>query len=163
MPKPTGPQFKDIAEARSFVESLPDEGGPYASRKSPGFLNQTTTKALMKAVGIRQWPIEHPYEYREYSPGDQGSSYITKDEPLNTTQKRLHMGTLKRYLKGDVPEFDTISFAPEDEVPYNPDILYTDRGDRWIDEGHHRIVTSRLNEHSSIDVNAGSLYKRRRR
>ena len=161
MPKPTGPQFKDIAEARAFVESLPDEGGPHALERSPGFLNQPTTKAIMKTVGIRQWPIDHPADYREYSPGDQGESYVRRDEPLNTTQKHLHMKTLKRYLKGDVPEFDP-AFEGE-EVPYNPDILYTDRGDLWIDEGHHRIVTSRLNEHLDIDVNAGSLYKRRRR
>ena len=166
MPAPNGPQFRDISEARSFVESLPDRGGPYAREDNPTILNKPTTRALMRAVGIRSWPINHPSDYREYNPGDQGKSYVTRDEPLHTTQDYLHMGTLKRYLKGDIPEFHP-DWEPdheddfENDVPYHPDVLETHNNRRWIDEGHHRIVTSRLNEHPNIDVNLGSYYRRK--
>lgn len=167
MPAPNGPQFRDISEARSFVESLPDRGGPHALPDNPVFLNKPTTRALMRTVGIRTWPIDHPSEYREYSPRE-GTGTISRDETLNTTQDHLHMGTLKRYLRGDIPEMHP-DWEPdheddfENDVPYDPDVLYTERGDAWIDEGHHRIVTSRLNEYPNIDVTVGSYNRRRRR
>lgn len=159
MPKPNGPQFKDVNEARKFVESLKLTDIEHLAPKTPQFLNEQTTRALMKTVNIRQWPLQNPVgDIRETTSHD-GTTTIYPHETLHTSQRHLHLPTLQKYLKGDIPEYDEM-YAP-DEVPYNPEVLYDPHGNMWIDEGHHRIVTSRLNEHSYQDAYAGNIWEKK--
>lgn len=63
-----------------------------------------------------------------------------------TSQRHLHVPTLKRYAQGDVPKLDPDYDIDESEgphIPYEPE-TYHHGGEEWVAEGHHRIVASRL-------------------
>lgn len=79
---------------------------------------------------------------------------ITDRETLRTSQDYLHRPTLARYIVEGAPEMDP-DYEHED-VPYRPEVFtFGKRGHQWIDEGHHRIVASRLRGDSSIKVTQG--------
>jgi hypothetical protein len=63
----------------------------------------------------------------------------------HTSQGHLHVPTLNRYARGDIPEYDEdyASDEGESDVPYEPE-TYEYGGKTWIAEGHHRIVADRL-------------------
>jgi hypothetical protein len=56
-----------------------------------------------------------------------------------TSQRHLHVPTLKRYAQGDIPERDP-DYGWEGYVPEH----YHHGGSQWLAEGHHRVVTERL-------------------
>jgi hypothetical protein len=69
------------------------------------------------------------------------------DDVLYTSQSHLHVPTLNRYARGDIPEFDS-DYDYDDEpgtsdVPYEPE-TYQHQGKTWVAEGHHRIIAQRL-------------------
>lgn len=154
------PQFKSVQEARAFVESLQPKSGLHRQKGNREFLDTQTTRALMKAVNIRSWPLQdHVGDIRDLDMGH-GQSVVRPHETLHTTQSHLHVPTLQKYLKGDIPEHDPL-YAP-DEVPYHPEVAYDEHGNPWIEEGHHRLVTSRLNEYPFQEVYTGSVSPKRR-
>ena len=159
MPAPDGPQFKDVHEARAFVESLQPKSGLHRQKGNREFLNTQTTRALMKAVNIRSWPLQDPVsDIRNVDMGLDESN-VRPHETLHTTQSHLHVPTLQKYLKGDIPEHDPL-YEP-DEVPYHPEVAYDEHGNQWIQEGHHRLVASRLNEIPWQEVYTGSIGRKR--
>lgn len=107
-------------------------------------------RTVFKAANIRSWPIEDPPSmFREYGIEDYG--VISQNETLNTAQNYLHAPTLRKYIKGNVPE----KHPDYGNADYLPEVLETVRGSKWIDEGHHRIVASRLRGDPDIKVYQG--------
>jgi hypothetical protein len=79
---------------------------------------------------------------------------LQRHETLRTSQGYLHRPTLAKYIVEGAPEMDPD--YPGEEVPYHPDVFsFGDRGNQWIDEGHHRITASRLRGDSSLTANLG--------
>lgn len=115
---------------------------------SPGLIVGNDARTVMKAAGIRSWPVkDHPEAYSGGSGEDPGS--VSDMETLHTRQAHLHGPTMRRFMAGDVPEFDP-EHAPHD-VEYRPEIT-THKDRSWIQEGHHRIAASRLRGDGSIDT-----------
>lgn len=121
-----------------------------------GIIQGDQAKAVFKAANIRQWPlVEHATRQREG--WTEYSDTVYPHETLHTTQDYLHAPTLKKYMEEGPPEFDP-EYGDE-EREYRPEVLETERGTKWIDEGHHRLVASRLNRDYSTKVWGGPLKK----
>jgi hypothetical protein len=130
--------------------------------RSNDVLRGADARTVFKAANIRSWPMQDmPTQIREGWSREYQDS-ISPDETLHTAQQHLHAPTLKKYLAGDVPETDP-EYDYEDNpepVPYLPETVVSESGRRWIDEGHHRIVASRLRGDVSTDVWGGPLFAR---
>jgi len=121
---------------------------------APGVIDGADARTVMNAANIRSWPVMfHP---EAYSGGaGENPSRVTDDEVLHTRQSHLHGPTLRRYMAGDVPKYDP-DYDYEDapgssDVEYRPEItMHKDR--LWVQEGHHRIIASRLRGDSRIST-----------
>lgn len=70
---------------------------------------------------------------------------LYRDEPLYTTQEHFGTRGVRHYV--DNPESLTTSASAD-----KPHIFSDDDGAFWINEGHHRIIASRLRGEPYIDV-----------
>lgn len=123
------------------------------NRSGEKLIKGSDVKKVFRAVGIRSWPLEElvtESEKREFGLERQGS--IRHDEPLNTMQTYLHGPTVRKYMKNP-PSKDPHSPGE----PYLPWVYKAPRGSKWIEEGHHRIVASRLRGDTSTDVYEGYI------
>ncbi|NBX51274.1 hypothetical protein EBT25_15455 [bacterium] len=110
-------------------------------------------RKVFRAVNIRFWPMkEMPTSgHREYGLESEGS--VSRDEMLNTAQSHLHGPTVQKYMTEGAPEED-----PDYEGRrYLPEVYTSLRGRKWIDEGHHRLVASRLRGDYSAETYEGYL------
>ena len=114
-------------------------------------------KHIMQRANIRQTPPlpqepgdppEWEGHYLEEAPhvlhgyhDEPQPGYRPHHEELWTSQSHLHMPTLAKYARGDIPEHDPD--YGEEHVPYQPE-TYEHEGKRWIYEGHHRTIATRL-------------------
>jgi hypothetical protein len=87
---------------------------------------------------------------REYGLESRGG--VHRGETLNTAQSHLHGPTVRKYMKNP-PEENP--HAPGE--PYLPEVYQTARGSKWIGEGHHRIVASRLRGDYGTEVYEGYI------
>lgn len=157
MPRPNGPQWDAFgpepiqSQAFMTINRVADSS---TDDWHSGVMNPQDTKKVMRAANIRLWPLkDHASMQREG--WTEYESTVHPHETLHTTQTYLHAPTIRKYMTEGSPETD-----PEyNDRPYNPEILTTERGTRWIGEGHHRLVASRLNKEWSRDVYEGPLLK----
>jgi hypothetical protein len=121
-------------------------------KRSKGMIEGSDAQKVFKAVGIRSWPMEEmPISSgREYGLESRGG--VHRGETLNTAQSHLHGPTVREYMKNP-PEENP--HAPGE--PYLPEVYQTTRGSKWIDEGHHRIVASRLRGDYGTEVYEGYI------
>jgi|KBSMisStaDraftv2_1062788.scaffolds.fasta_scaffold73176_4 hypothetical protein len=133
-------------------------------RRPGGVLTRDAVKTIYRATNIRSWPLkDHPeYEGNDYkgtpSPGFPDTNTmdsVRHDEPLHTSQAHLHGPTLERYMHEGAPETEFVNGEEDWEVPYSPDVTEDRHGNTWINEGHHRMVASRLRGDYSTDVYKG--------
>jgi hypothetical protein len=122
-------------------------------KRSKGMIEGDDARKVFKAAGIRSWPlVEMPTgSNREHGLEKEGS--VSSRETLNTAQDYLDGPTVQQYLSEGAPEMDR--HYPERR--YIPEVYETTRGSKWIDEGHHRIVASRLRGDPHTDVYEGYL------
>lgn len=157
MPRPHGPQWDAFgpeplkSQALGIINKTADAA---SDDWRSGIIQGADAKKVMKAANIRQWNLsDHATSIREG--WTEGEENVWTHEPLNTTQQYLHAPTIRKYMTVGAPEKD-----PEDsERDYLPEVLRTEKDTPWIDEGHHRIVASRLNDERSFRAYTGPLYK----
>lgn len=123
------------------------------NRSGEELIKGLDVKKVFRAVGIRSWPLEElPTESDKREFGLERQSSIRHDEPLNTMQTYLHGPTVRKYMKN--PPSKDPHFPGE---PYLPEVYTAPRGSKWIEEGHHRIVASRLRGDADTDVYEGYI------
>ena len=67
-------------------------------------------------------------------------------------QNYLHGPTVRKYMKN--PPATNPKYPRE---LYLPQVYKAPRGSKWIEDGHHRIVASRLRGDTSTDVYEGYI------
>lgn len=108
-----------------------------------GFITGQSARDIYRAANIRMWPERTaPHLGRSEGnivqdsdtyTGEPKVSDVDPGETLHTSQQHLHGPTLRSLM--------TSERGPED----HPVSVYESRrGHTWIEEGHHRIVASRL-------------------
>jgi hypothetical protein len=122
-------------------------------KRSKGVIEGDDARKVFKATNIRSWPLEEMPTSggRDYGLESEGS--VSSRETLNTAQDYLDGPTVQQYMSKGAPEIDP--HYPDRK--YLPEVYETVRGSKWIDEGHHRIVASRLRGDSHTDVYEGYL------
>lgn len=118
-----------------------------------GWIKGNDARTIFRAANIRSWPMRESPSMTGRDFGLEEEGGIHPDEVLNTAQGHLHGPTLRKYMTEGAPEMDP---AYEDRK-YLPEVLTSARGRKWIDEGHHRIVASRLRGDRGTDVYEGYL------
>lgn len=159
MPKPTGPQFRDAfgddpiySRALMAINKAADAANPKDWHS--GLLTGDALKTVHQAANIRHWNLsDAPSQIRQG--WTQYTEHIPDKEILHTSQDYLHAPTLRKYMTEGAPEMD----PDYDDREYLPEILHTEAGTPWIDEGHHRIVASRLRGDWRTKVYGGPLMK----
>ena len=143
----------DQQEALEKVRALPGEPD------RPNMVSGEPVKRLMAEHGI----VVHasaPHIDAEIQPQYEGSASFYPHEELHTSQNHLWKPALENYIKHGHEHLCHPDYEHEDEtseteddhhehyhIPYRPQI-YTHGDNDWIDEGHHRILASRmLGEH----------------
>lgn len=122
-------------------------------KSSEGLIQGSDVQKVFKAVGIRPWPLEElPTESDKRESGLEKQSSIRHNEPLNTIQNYLHGPTVREYMKN--PPKNHPDYRGE---PYLPEVYKAPRGSKWIEEGHHRIVASRLRGDSDTEIYEGYI------
>ena len=111
---------------------------------TPDVIEGSAARSVFRAVNIRSWPVAStPPEDMGVNPIGEGSpSSLRHDETLHTRQSHLHTPTLRRYMTGDTPASDP-DYSHDPDIGYHPGVV-RDRSKLWVDEGHHRLVASRL-------------------
>lgn len=126
---------------------------------SEGVLSGPDARSVFRQANIRSWPIsDSPEKYDDETGSWDGPSFTSASETLHTRQAHLHAPTLRRYMAGDVPKFDRDYEDEEtgDAPGYHPTVLHH-KSRKWIEEGHHRLIASRLNaEYGTSTWNAYS-------
>lgn len=125
---------------------------------TPPVVHGPTARRIMRAANIRSWPIDSmasDYKGDTFDMnGSRGS--LSAHEVVNTAQSHLHIPTLRKYIGYDEPETDE-----DTGLAYNPEVAYNlDTGRIWMDEGHHRMVASRLRGDLSREVWSGTFRMR---
>lgn len=128
-----------------------------------GVLSGPHARAVLRAANIRSWPIhDQPEVYANETGSWEGPNFTRATETLHTRQAHLHGPTLRKYMAGDVPTHDVDYADDEGNMPgYHPTVVHH-LGRKWIDEGHHRLIASRLNEEhgtATWDAYSGTPYR----
>lgn len=124
---------------------------------SEGAIHGAEAKEVFRAANIRPWRLGQggtAFDRPAASGVGEQRSTLPHHETVHTSQTHLHAPTLRKYIAGEVPEFDE-DYASEDrpsDVRYHPEVGMTERGNRWMLEGHHRLVASRLRGDYSSDI-----------
>jgi hypothetical protein len=128
------PQQFDLAQVGGLHPSL---GGSQV----PEVIKGPVARHVMHEAGIRQTKrgVDAPHiALSGYEEGSRQYSYPHGE--VMTSQRHLHVPTLKKYATEGPPEHDPDwSF----ETPYHPE-HYHHGGTQWLAEGHHRVVAKRL-------------------
>jgi hypothetical protein len=123
-------------------------------KTSRGLIKGDDARTVFRAANIRSWPMEDSPVGSGRAYGIESEGGVTSDEVLHTSQGHLHGPTIRKYMQdGGVPEED-----PHNEGrKYLPEVLTSARGHKWIDEGHHRLVASRLRGDFGTETYEGYL------
>ena len=160
MPRPNGPQWSD-----SFGNEPQRAIALGIVNKAEGSLNPEQTKYVFRAANIRQWPIDQlTFDNYDRSPdGEYG--YVEPSDVLHTNQTSLYAPAIRDYMEynpADRPPDENEEIEDEDGDSYFPDlpeVIDSERGKPWIEEGHHRLVASRLMQKPEAWVAVGSMRK----
>ena len=119
-------------------ESLQDERG---------FIHGDLARQIYRKANIRQWASDTaPHLGRSegnivYDPdwrtNEVEVEHIHPSEILHTSQQHLHGPTLAKLMTTE-----------RSGVDHPVQVYESRRGHRWIEEGHHRLVASRLQDES---------------
>jgi hypothetical protein len=122
-----------------------------------GFIHGQAARQTFRQANIRMWtPQSAPHLGRSegnivYDPhwmtGEPATSDIRPSEELHTAQQHLHGPTLSALMTNRNYE--------QEEHPVQ--VYESRRGHTWIEEGHHRLVASRL-QHFSEGAQYGREY-----
>jgi hypothetical protein len=126
-------------------------------QRSKGVIRGKEAQTVFRAANIRSWPMGDSANIIRNGWVEEEST-VPKSETLHTSQGHLHAPTVRRYMDGDIPEFDP-DYEGDFSHRYLPEIMRTERNTPWINEGHHRLVASRLNDYSDEEVWQGPLFK----
>jgi hypothetical protein len=124
-------------------------GGQFAHLQDErGFIHGQAAREIFRQANIRMWPERSaPHLGRSegnivYDPdwrtGEPETSDIRPGHVLHTAQQHLHGPTLASLLANR--DYET------EEHPVQ--VYESRRGHTWIEEGHHRIVASRLQRYT---------------
>jgi hypothetical protein len=115
-----------------------------AHQDERGFIHGQAARNIFRQANIRMWPersaphLGRSEGYIAYDLNMGGYAPKTTDvrphETLHTSQQHLHGPTLTSLLASRDPE--------KEEHPVQ--VYESKRGHTWIEEGHHRLVASRL-------------------
>lgn len=160
MPRPNGPQWRD-----AFGDEPQRAIALGIVNKAEGSLTPEQTKYVFRAANIRQWPIDQlTFDNYERS-ADEGYAYVEPDDVLHTNQSSLYAPAIRDYMQSnpaDNPPED-YDYSDEDDddrgFPYLPEVIDSERGKPWIEEGHHRLVASRLMQNPQAWVATGTMRK----
>jgi hypothetical protein len=113
-----------------------------------GFIHGQAAREIFHQANIRMWPeqsaphlgrsegnIAYDLNMGGYAPK---TTDVRPHETLHTSQQHLHGPTLASLLVNRDPE--------KEEHPVQ--VYESRRGHTWIEEGHHRIVASRLQRYT---------------
>jgi hypothetical protein len=143
----------------STVLSL-DQLGEHIARhqNERGFIEGRAARQIFRSANIRQWPERSaPHLGRSegnivYDPdwmtGEPNRSEVRPHETLHTSQQHLHGPTLMSLVT-----------ARRDEEEHPVQVYSSRRGHQWIEEGHHRLVASRLQGYGE-EAEIGQEYHR---
>lgn len=122
-------------------------------KRSKGMIEGEDARTVFRAANIRSWPMKEmpTYTGREYGLESEGG--VSSGETLHTAQSHLHGPTVKEYMTKGAPEED----PDYEDRKYLPEVYESLRGRKWIDEGHHRLVASRLRGDFGTEVYEGYL------
>lgn len=122
-------------------------------RRSKGLIKGSDARTVFRAANIRSWPMEEMPTSGGRDWGLEAEGGVSSSETLHTAQSHLHGPTVREYMKDGGPEEDP-------DYPgrkYLPEVLESARGHKWIDEGHHRLVASRLRGDYGTEVYEGYI------
>lgn len=129
------PQQFDLARHMGLHPSL---GGSQV----PEVITGRVARHVMHEADIRQTKrgVDAPHIALS---GNEGGSreYSYPRGEVMTSQRHLHVPTLKEYSTTGPPEHDPD--FPRQQFPYQPE-HYHHGGTQWLAEGHHRLVAERL-------------------
>lgn len=163
MPRPNGPQWRD-----AFGDEPQRAIALGIVNKAEGSLTPEQTKYVFRAANIRQWPIDQLTFDNYERTADEGHGYVEPDDVLHTNQSGLYAPAIRDYMQSnpaDTPpeehEEDTDNEYGDGDnyFPYLPEVIDSERGKPWIEEGHHRLVASRLMRKPQAWVAAGTMRK----
>lgn len=148
--------------SRQFDKVLNREQAKEAvlSGNLPDVVQGDTARSIMRAANVRSWPIQEMASQikAQTTRSGEGESlgYLTPSTTVHTAQSHLHLPTLRKYINYDEPETD-----PDTGLDYHPTVLHNQQtGSVWMDEGHHRLIASRLRGDLSREVWSGSFRPR---
>lgn len=132
------PQQFDLAQHFGVHPSL---GGSQV----PEVITGRTARHVMHQADVIQTKrgVDAPHIATGYDFGETYEQGYPRGRVM-TSQRHLHVPTLRRYGQGDIPTHD--EWPDEEGVysnPYHPE-TYEHGGTEWLLEGHHRTVASRL-------------------
>jgi hypothetical protein len=142
-----GPQFDPYREPDIF-----EEAGLHPSLQGqwPEQAKGRMAQHIMARAGIRQTKrgVDAPHIVDWGSVGEYERGY-PKGE-VWTSQRHLHLPTLRHYMRGNVPEYDPdVDYDikhghHEGEREFYDPETYEHGGKTWLAEGHHRTIARRL-------------------
>lgn len=122
-------------------------------KRSRGVIEGDDARKVFRAANIRSWPMEEMPTTTGREFGLESEGGVSSGEVLNTAQSHLHGPTVRKYMTEGAPEED-----PDYEGrKYLPEVYESRRGRKWIDEGHHRLVASRLRGDYGTETYEGYL------
>lgn len=90
----------------------------------------------------KDWLVDAPHLVSGYHNAPE-YGYRPHHEELWTSQDTLHAPTLKKYAQGNIQKPQHEDFGDDIDPHYEPE-TYEHQGKRWLYEGHHRTVATRL-------------------
>ena len=125
-------------------------------KRSKGVIEGADAKTVFRAANIRSWPMEEMPTMGGRHHGIESEGSVSSGETLHTAQSQLHAPTVRKYMTEGAPATDP-SYGNEIDNRYLPEVLSSERGRKWVDEGHHRLVASRLRGEPSTEVYKGYI------
>jgi len=142
-----------------FRDRLSDLGLSHVAERDSQYIQGRELSGIFDRTGIVQRSASpgdidlDPWHQHGY---DDTPRELSSSEPLRTSQTHLVRAGFLDYLEHGPPSVNP--HDSEDDRPYLPQVYgYGPRGNTWIGEGHHRIITSRLRDEPSITVLRGSV------
>jgi hypothetical protein len=138
-----------------FRDRLADMGLSHVADSDKQLIRDGELSDIYDRAGVvlrRSSPVDlemTPYHRGGY---ESGPSELEGSRPVRTSQTGLHRPTFLKYLEHGAPDWNP-DYGSEPGYPYLPYVFdYGSRGNTWVEDGHHRLITSRLRGEQSTLV-----------